>query len=133
MTDEDLSRRERQIMDVLFANKEATAAEVQAQLADPPSYSTVRALLRRLLEKDKVSFVQDGPRYVYRPRMAPDRARRSAFRRMVDTFFGGSTREAVVNLLGSEGRSLTQEDIAAIERTLSELKRTEGRKSRGRG
>jgi BlaI family transcriptional regulator, penicillinase repressor len=131
-----LSRRERQIMDVLYAQRDAAAADVQAALADPPSYSTVRALLRRLVEKGHVTYRQDGARYLYRPVVERGRARRSAFRRVIDTFFGGSTKDAVVNLLGSEAGDLTAADFDEIEQSLRELKhrnsqaRRDGRRRR---
>ena len=97
-----LSRRERQIMDVLFQHGEATAAEVLERLADPPSYSSVRKLLGILEEKGFVSHVQDGPRYVYRPTIGKERARRSALRRLRDTFFNGSSEQVMAALLDLE-------------------------------
>ena len=100
-----LSRRERQIMDALFQLGEATVAEVLERLADPPSYSSVRKLLRVLEEKGVVSHVQDGPRYVYRPTIGKDRARLSALRRLRDTFFNGSSEQVMVALLDDAGRS----------------------------
>ncbi|MGE0623151.1 MAG: BlaI/MecI/CopY family transcriptional regulator [Pseudomonadales bacterium] len=121
----DLSRRERQIMDVLYAAGEATAADVQAGLPDSPSYSTVRALLRKLLDKGQVRYRQDGPRYVYVPVVGKSQASESALRRLVDTFFDGSAAAAVVNLLGRDGERITENDIAAIEAELDRLKRGE--------
>ena len=110
-----LSRRERQILDILYARGRATAAEVQAALPDPPSYSSVRALLRILEEKGHVRHEADGPRYVFSPRLAPSRARRSAVRHLLDTFFNGSSGDAVVALLDESAKTLTPEQLARIE------------------
>src|SRR5215203_5675283 len=91
----DLSRRERQIVDILYARGRATAADVQAALPDPPSYSAVRAMLRILEEKGHVRHEQDGPRYVYLPTVAPDRAKKTAIRHVLRTFFEGSAEQAM--------------------------------------
>ena len=111
--DHQLSRRERQIMDVLFQHGEITAAEVLERLADPPSYSSVRALLRVLEEKGFVSHAQDGPRYVYRPKIGKERARRSALRRLRDTFFNGSSEQVMAALLDDAGSSPAELDRLA--------------------
>ena len=97
----DLSRRERQIIDILYSHGRATAAEVQTALPDPPSYSAVRAMLRILEEKGHVRHEQDGPRYVFLPTVHRDRAQRSALTHVVRTFFNGSATDAVAALLGS--------------------------------
>src|SRR5258705_8327033 len=89
-----LSRRERQIMDVIYRLGRATAAEVQEALPDPPSYSSVRALLRILEEKGHLRHEQDGPRYVFLPTVPRDKARRSAPRQLVPTIFDRSTAHA---------------------------------------
>jgi len=94
-----LSRRERQIMDVIYARGQATAAEVTTALPDPPSYSAVRALLRILEQKGHLRHQQDGPRYVFLPTVSRDRARRSALRNLVKTFFDGSTAQAAAALI----------------------------------
>ena len=98
-----LSRRERQIMDVIYRYGKVTAAEVLAELPEPPSYSAVRAMLRLLEEKGHVRHEQDGPRYVYTPTVNRDKARRSALRHLVRTFFDGSTEDAVAALLQNDG------------------------------
>jgi predicted transcriptional regulator len=103
-----LSRRERQIMDIIYARGQATAAEVTAALADPPSYSAVRALLRILEQKGHLRHQEDGPRYVYSPTVSRDRARRSAMRNLVKTFFDGSTAQAAAALLDQS--ELSRED-----------------------
>ena len=117
-----LTRRERQIMDVLYAAGEASAADIQASIPDSPSYSAVRALLRKLMDKGHIDFRQDGAKYVYRPVLPKTDAKRSAIDRLVRTFFDGSPASAVVNLLGSEGRSLSDADIDAIEAELARIK-----------
>jgi predicted transcriptional regulator len=95
----DLSRRERQIIDILYSQGRATAAEVQSALPDPPSYSAVRAMLRILEEKGHVRHEQDGPRYVYLPTIERDNAKKSAMRHMLQTFFDGSASQAISALL----------------------------------
>ena len=105
---DSLSRRERQIMDVLLRVGRATVAAVRAELPSPPSYSTVRALLRILKEKGHVRHVADGPRYVYEPVASRSVERRSALRHLVRTFFDGSTEDAVLALLDSGDARLDQ-------------------------
>ncbi|HKQ56381.1 MAG TPA: BlaI/MecI/CopY family transcriptional regulator [Candidatus Eisenbacteria bacterium] len=95
----DLTRRERQIMDVIYARGRATVAEVLEGLADPPSYSSVRTLLRLLEEKGHLRHEESGPRFVYIPTVAREKARRSALRNVLDTFFAGSTEDAMAALL----------------------------------
>ena len=96
---DQLSRRERQIMDVVYARGQATVAEVTAALPDPPSYSAVRALLRILEQKGHLRHQEDGPRYVFLPTVSRDRARRSALRNVVRTFFDGSSAQAAAALI----------------------------------
>jgi predicted transcriptional regulator len=109
-----LTRRERQIMDVLFRRTRATAAEVMADLPGDPSYSTVRTQLRVLEEKGHVRHEDDGVRYVYMPVVRRQAARKSALRHLVDTFFEGSTEKTVAALLGGEGTRLTDEELERI-------------------
>lgn len=99
-----LSRRERQIMDVIYRRGRATAAEVLDGLPDPPGYSAVRAMLRLLEEKGHVHHEQDGPRYVFLPTVNRDRARKSALEHVVRTFFDGSVTEAVAALLDADAK-----------------------------
>src|SRR3954463_1854164 len=96
---QDLSRRERQILDILYQRGQATAAEVQTALPEPPSYSAVRALLRILEDKGHVRHEQDGPRYLYVPTIARDNAQRSALKHILQTFFDGSAEQAISALL----------------------------------
>ena len=121
-----LSRRERQIMDVLYRQGEATAAEVQEQIADPPSYSAVRATLRILEEKGHVSHRRDGRRYVFAPTVPPTRARRSALTRLVETFFAGSAEQAVAALLDMSASRLTDEELDRLAERIDQA-RKEGR------
>jgi BlaI family transcriptional regulator, penicillinase repressor len=110
----NLSRRERQIMDVLFQRGRATAAEVQDALADAPSYSAVRALLRILEDKGHARHEADGPRYVYLPRHDRDKARQSAMKHLVQTFFDGSTSDAVAALLGTDASRLSSDELERL-------------------
>ena len=111
----DVSRRERQILDVLFARGRSTAAEVQASLPDAPSYSAVRALLRILETKGFIRHEQDGPRYVYVTAIPRDTAKRSALRHLVRTFFDGSTEEAVAALIDGASSSLSPAQLDRLQ------------------
>jgi predicted transcriptional regulator len=120
----ELSRRERQIMDVLYAQGRATAAEVQAAMPDPPSYSAVRAMLRILEEKGHVRHEQDGPRYVFRPTVARENAKRSALRHMLKTFFDGSTEQAISALLDEPSAKLSEAELERLARLIEQARRT---------
>jgi len=109
-----LSRRERQIMDVIFRRGEATVAEVLAEMPDPPSYSAVRAMIRTLEDKGHVRHREDGPRYVYAPMVAREAERRTALAHLVTTFFEGSAAQAVAALLDGSARSLTRDEKARL-------------------
>ncbi|MFL5583178.1 MAG: BlaI/MecI/CopY family transcriptional regulator [Gemmatimonadaceae bacterium] len=122
----DLSRRERQIMDVIYRLSRATAADVMENLPDPPSYSAVRALLRVLEEKGHLSHEQDGPRYVYRPTLPRTDASRSALRQMVSTFFDGSVTQTVAALLDVAGPKLSEKDLDRLSKLIADARR-EGR------
>jgi BlaI family transcriptional regulator, penicillinase repressor len=113
-----VSRRERQILDLLYKAGKATAAEVQAGLPDPPSYSAVRAMLRILEEKGHVRHDLDGLRYVYMPTVGRDRAKRSALRHVVNTFFGGSAAQVMAALVQMSPKDLTDEELAALRRII---------------
>jgi predicted transcriptional regulator len=119
----DLSRRERQIVDVLFKLGRASAADVRAELPDPPSYSAVRALLRILEDKGHVRHEQDGPRYVYMPTVGRDSAKRSALRHLVQTFFEGSTTQAISALLDSSSSKLDETELDRLERMLEQARK----------
>ncbi len=107
----ELSRRERQIMDVLFRQGRATAAEVRQALPDPPSYSSVRSLLRILEEKGHIRHAEERMRYVYLPVVAQEKAKRTALEHVVRTFFNGSTGQAVAALLDDASTKLTKEEL----------------------
>ena len=119
----DLSRRERQILDILYQRSQATAAEVQAALPEPPSYSAVRALLRILEDKGHVRHEQDGPRYVYRPTVARDNAKRSALRHMLQTFFDGSTEQAISALLDETSTRLSPTELDRLARLIESARK----------
>lgn len=123
---ETLSRREREILNVLYRKGRATAAEVQEEMADPPSYSAVRAMLRILEDKGHAMHEQDGPRYVYLPAVSRDRAKRSALRHLLSTFFDNSPEQAISALLGDASSKLSPEDLDRIS-ALVEKARKEGR------
>src|SRR5713101_3705352 len=114
-----LSRRERQIMDVLYKLERATVAEVRNKLADKPSYSTVRAQLRVLEEKGHVQHEEHGLRYVYVPTVPRDIARRSALRHLVETFFDGSVAKVVAALLGGEVARISPEELDRLARLIA--------------
>ena len=111
-----LTRRERQIMDVLYKQERATVTEVLNNLADQPSYSTVRAQLRMLEEKGHVRHEEHGLRYVYIPTVPRDVARRSALRHLVETFFDGSAENLVAALLGGEISRISGEELDRLTR-----------------
>jgi predicted transcriptional regulator len=121
-----LSRRERQIMDIVYRRGRATAAEVLADLPDPPSYSAVRALLRVLEDKGHLRHEEDGPRYLFVPTVGRDRASRSALKQLVRTFFDGSTEDAVAALLDMSRDRLEPDDLDRLS-ALIEQARKEGR------
>lgn len=121
-----LTRREREIMDVLYRRGRATAHEVLEGLADPPSYSAVRTHLRLLEERGHVRHVEEGQRYVYSPVAAPGEARRSALSQVVRTFFGGSVEQAVAALVDSSKPRLSQEELDRIAELIDRA-RKEGR------
>jgi predicted transcriptional regulator len=110
-----LSRRERQIIDILYRRGRASAAEVMEDLPGDSSYSTVRTQLRVLEEKGHVRHEQDGPRYVYSPAVPRGTVRRSALKHLVETFYEGSVEQAVAALLGGEGSRLTDQQLDRIE------------------
>lgn len=111
MTHESLSRRERQIMDIVYRRGEATASQILAEMTDPPSYSAIRALLRILLDKKHLRHRADGPRYVYSPTVSRQQARSRALAQVVNTFFDGSALDAASALLGSSHRQLTKAEL----------------------
>lgn len=126
MKPSELSRRERQVMNALYAAGEATVNEILDQMVDPPSYSSVRATLRVLEEKGHVEHEAEGRRYVYRPTVEPERARRAALAEVVRTYFDGSAEDAAAALLRMSDGRLPQD---TVDRLMAEIERarTEGR------
>jgi BlaI family transcriptional regulator, penicillinase repressor len=124
--EQHLSRRERQIMDVLHAKEHATAAEVRAALPNPPGYSAVRALLRILEEKGHARHRQEGARYVYLPRVSRKAASRSALKRLVSTFFRGSVTQAMAALLETADTRLSDAELSKLRQIIKQAKE-EGR------
>jgi len=121
-----LTRREREIMDILHRRGRATAHEVMSDLAEPPSYSAVRTFLRLLEERGHVRHEQDGPRYVYTPTVARHEAQRSAITHLVDTFFDGSVEDAVATLVESSKPKLSAQELDRIAALVAKAKK-EGR------
>ena len=122
-----LSRRERQIMEIVYRLGEATAAQILEQIADPPSYSAIRALLRILVDKQHLQHRVDGPRYIYAPTVSHKRARSVALAGVIDNFFEGSAVRAAAALLGSShGKKLTKAELDEIS-TLIDNARKQGR------
>lgn len=121
-----LSRREREIMDIVYRAGRVTAAEVLDGLKDPPSYSGVRALLRVLVQKGHLRYEPDGPRYVYLPTTPRERARTGALRQVIATFFDGSAAQAMAALLGAERERLSRDELDQLARLIDRAKK-EGR------
>jgi predicted transcriptional regulator len=122
----DLSRRERQIMEILYSRGAATAAEVHAAMEDAPSYSAVRAMLRILEDKGHLKHRADGVRYIYAPTVNRESAKRSAVRHMVDTLFAGAADQMVAALLDSSVDSMSPEQLERIAQMIEKAKK-EGR------
>jgi len=125
-TESDLSRRERQIMDIVYRLEKASAAEVRENLPDPPSYSAVRAMLRILEEKGQLRHTKDGAKYIYRATRPRSRAGISALRRVLDTFFHGSAESAVAALLENSDADLSEEELDRLSRLIDEARKEGG-------
>lgn len=121
-----LSRRERQIMDVVYRLGKTSVTDVLERLPDPPSYSAVRALMRILEEKGHLKHEQDGPRYVYLPTVPRDAAQGAALSHLVRTFFGGSTEAAVAALLEMPEGGMNEDELDRLSRLIDEA-RNQGR------
>ncbi|MBD3402570.1 BlaI/MecI/CopY family transcriptional regulator [candidate division GN15 bacterium] len=119
---EDRSRRERQIVEILVRRGEATVADVRSDLPDPPSYSAVRALLAVLVDKGAVKHRRHGRAYLYRPAISPERARESALKHVVQTFFDGSVSEVIASLVTLSDRRLSADEIARLQALIDEKK-----------
>ena len=122
----NLSRRERQIMDIIYQLGQATAAEVLENLPDPPGYSAVRAMLKILEDKGHLRHKQQGPRYVFLPKVSREKAKRSAVKHLLQTFFDGSAESAVATLLDVSRSDLSNADLDRLNSLISQAKK-EGR------
>jgi BlaI family transcriptional regulator, penicillinase repressor len=119
---EGLSRREHQAMDAVHELGEATAKEVQAKLPDPPSYSAVRAVLTRLVDRGHLKYRESGARYVYSAAKGKQRTRQEALKRLVNTFFDGSPLQAMNALLGVSADKLSREELDELGRLVAEAR-----------
>ena len=117
-----LSRRERQIMDILYQRGKASAAEVREAMEDAPSYSAVRAMLRILEDKGHLKHQEEGLKYVYAPTVARDKAKRSAVKHLLDTFFNGSPEQIVAALLDVSSTKLTREELDRMSAMIEKAK-----------
>jgi predicted transcriptional regulator len=111
---DELTRRERQVMNILHRRGASTVTEIMDELPDPPTYSAVRSILRILGEKDLVRHREDGPRYIYEPAESTERVRESALEHVVDTYFAGSTEQAVTALLRLSDTDLSEGEIKRL-------------------
>lgn len=123
-----LSRRERQIMEIVYRLSRASVGEVRDQMDDPPSYSAVRATINLLEEKGHLEHQRAGKKYVYAPTVAPAKARKSALRNMLRTFFDNSVEAAVASLLDMNPKDLTDDELDRLEKLIEEAKRKGGGK-----
>jgi predicted transcriptional regulator len=126
-THQNLSRRERQIMDILYSRNRATASEIHQALPDAPSYSAVRAKLRVLEEKGHVRHEEESLRYVYRPVTPRETARRSALRHLMSTFFEGSVESTVAALLDLSAAGLDPESLDRIQSMIDQARKESNR------
>jgi BlaI family transcriptional regulator, penicillinase repressor len=120
-----LSRRERQIMEIVYARGRATAAAIHRELPDRPSYSTVRTLLRVLEEKGYLAHESDGPRYVYFPCISAEKAKRSAIEQLLRTFFDNSALSAMAALLDMSSTNLSEAELSRLARLIRQAKHKE--------
>jgi predicted transcriptional regulator len=125
---EQLTRRERQIMELLVAMGEGTVKEVRARLPGDPSYSSIRAAMNRLLAKGELTCSELGPRYVYAAAVELKTARRSALRNMINTFFGGSSLKTMTALLDETSRHLSAAELEELQKLVADAKRRKGKR-----
>ena len=118
----DLGKRERQLVEAVYRRGEASVADVRRELAEPPSYSAVRAMLVTLVEKGFLKYRQDGKRYLYRPAASPANARRSVVRNVLQTFFSGRPSDVVAALLDVSAKSLTDDDLDRMSRMIDQAR-----------
>ena len=118
-----LSRRERQILDILYSRGRATAAEIQAVLPDPPSYSATRALLRILEQKGHIRHESEGPRYVFAPKVSRHKARATALKHLLTTFFDGSAGEAAAALVDGSAAKLSPQELDRLQELIDRARK----------
>lgn len=118
-----LSRRERQIMEILYRRGQASVAEVLEAMPDPPSYSAVRAMLRILEEKDHLKHKQVGRKYVFAPKVAREKAQQSAISNLLYTFFDGSVEQAVASLLDLNAQKLSDDDLNRLSQLIEQARK----------
>jgi len=114
----DLTRRERQVMDILHRRGPSTVSEIMEELPDPPTYSAVRSILRILGEKQLVQYREDGPRYVYLPTAPAEETRESALAHVVETYFAGSTEQAITALLRLSDAEIDEQEIDRLRASI---------------
>jgi BlaI family penicillinase repressor len=119
-----LSRRERQVMDILLSVGEATASDIRGRMPEAPSYSAVRALLRVMEEKGVLTHKSDGPRYVYKPTIAPAKARQSILKQVLDNLFHGSREQLVAALLDPGADKISREELDRLAAKIEEARKT---------
>jgi predicted transcriptional regulator len=114
------SRRERQIIEVLYRLGEASVAEVRSGLDEPPTYSTVRAMLADLVQKNQITFRQEGKRYLYRPKLAKEKVASGLLKNLINNFFQGRPSDAICAMLEEHGARLSSEDIERIQKQIEQ-------------
>ena len=124
-TIDNLSRRERQIMDIIYQKEKATAAEIKDLMPDPPSYSSVRALLRVLEDKGFLRHKEQGPRYIFYPTINREKAKTSALKHVMKTFFDNSTERLVAALLDMSDSNLSDEELDKMAQLIDEARKEE--------
>jgi BlaI family transcriptional regulator, penicillinase repressor len=126
---EDLSRRERQVMEILHRRGESTVTEIMQALPDPPTYSAVRSVLRILTEKELIGHREDGPRYVYFPTLPTDKTREDVLAHVVQTYFSGSTEQAMTALLRLSDAAIGNADLDRLRVKIRRARQSERRAS----
>lgn len=121
-TAQKLSRRERQVMDILYSREQATAAEIHEALPDPPTFSATRAVIRTLEDKGHIRHEEQGLRYIYLPVISIDKARKSAVAHLVSTFFNGSPTKLMAELLDRPSRDISDDELASLEALIRKAK-----------
>jgi predicted transcriptional regulator len=120
--DDPLSRRERQVMNIIYSSGQATAVEIHERLPDPPTFSATRAVIRTLSEKGHIRHQEQGLRYVYLPTVPADTAKRSALSSVISTFFGGSPTQLMATLLENSTTNVTDGELEQLELMIQRAK-----------